>query len=284
MTVPAGPRCGRRGERGVTLVELTMGLALAGLVAAAVIGVLLDQHDFYALSGDRAHARQGVRAAADLISSELRLASPDDLLAAGPDSLSLRLDVLRGVVCGPAAGSPDRVAVYVFDTVTNPNVPAGFRGWAYADPGGPWVHRDGAPLEVSVGEGRSECLGGGAPDREPDWRYRAVGGWGPGGSFGSVPARGAILTRYGRLTYSLGASSSYPGGSAIHRNRQELVAPFADGARFRYVLSDGTVTSRVAPAELGRVRAVRLSATALGPRPGRRVESDLRLHVPLQRR
>ncbi|MDP2498183.1 MAG: hypothetical protein Q8W44_09410 [Candidatus Palauibacterales bacterium] len=283
MTGPARPSAGARGERGVTLVELVAGLALAGLVAAAVVGVLLDQHDFYALSSHRTHARQGVRAAAELVSSELRLAAPGDLLAAGADSVSLRLHVLRGVVCGPAAGSPGRVAVHVFDTVTNPNVPPGFRGWAYADPGGTWQRVDGAPLAVTVGDGRSECLARGAPDRGPGWRYRTVGGWRTAGSFGSIPAAGAVLTRYGRLTYSIEPSAPYSGAPALHRNSQELVAPFADGAGFRYVLSDGTVASRVDPAELGSVRAVRLTGTALGPRPGRRVESELRLHVPLQR-
>lgn len=272
----------RDGERGFTLVELVAGLTLAGLVAAAVVGVLLGQHDFYADSSDRAHARQGARAAADLVAGELRMASSGDLLAAEADSVSLRLDVLRGVVCGPMVSEPGRVAVYVFDTVTNPNVPAGFRGWGYSDPDGPWRHVDGAPLVVSTGAGRSECVSRGAPDREPGWRYRGVGGWRLPGSFGSVPARGAVLTRYGRLTYSVEPSRSYPGRAAIHRNSQELVGPFADDARFRFVLSDGTVASRVAPAEIAEVRAVRLEATALAPRAGRRVESDLRLHVPLQ--
>ena len=283
MTVSARPVSGRRGERGVTLIELAAGLALAGLVAAAVIGVLLDQHDFYALSSDRAHARQGVRAAAEIVGAELRLASAGDLLAAGADSVSLRLDVLRAVVCGPAVGSPGHVAVYVFDTVTNPNVPPGFRGWAYANPDGPWQRADGAPLAVTVGDGRTPCARRGGPGRQPGWRYRAVGGWLRAGSFGSVPEPGAVLTRYARLTYSIEPSASYPGASAIHRNSQELVAPFDDGAGFRYVLSDGTLVSRVATADLDRVRAVRLTATALGPRSGRRVESDLRLHVPLLR-
>lgn len=270
------------GPPGFTLVELVAGLTLAGIVAAAVVGALLGQHDFYAASSDRAHARQGARAAADLIAGELRMASGGDLLAAEADSVSLRLDVLRGVVCGPTLSAPGRVAVYVFDTVTNPNVPAGFRGWAYADPDGPWRHVDGAPLAVSTGAGRSECVSRGAPDREAGWRYRSVGGWLLAGSFGALPDRGAVLTKYGRLTYSVEPSGSYPGHEAIHRNSQELAAPFADDARFRFVLADGTVASRVAPGELGEVRAVRLEATALGPRPGRRVESDLRLHVPLQ--
>lgn len=282
MTGRGRPAAAEPGERGLTLVELTAGLALAGIVAAAVVGVLLDQHDFYAGSSDRAHARQGVRAAADLVSPELGLASSGDLLAAEADSVSLRLDVLRAVVCGPAAGSPGRVAAFVFDTVANPNLPPGFRGWSRAEPGGPWRHADGAPLSVTVGAGRSRCVARGAPDLEPDWRYRTIGGWTPGGSLGPVPSRGALLTRYGRLTYSFGASTSYPGRVALRRNSQELVAPFGDGARFRYVLSDGTLAARVAPADLGRVQAIRLGATALGARGDGGTGSDLRLHVPLR--
>lgn len=277
-----GPRRSRGAGRGFTLVELLAGLTLAGLVAAAVVGVLLGQHDFYGEVGDRAHARQGSRAAADLIAGELRLASSSDLLAAEPDSVSLRLDVLRAVVCGPAVSAPGRVAVYVFDTVVNPNVPAAFRGWAYAEPGGPWRHVDGAPLAVATGAGRSECVGRGAPAGEASWKYRTVGGWRLAGSFGAAPGRGALVARYGRLTYSVEASGSYPRGEAVYRNSQELAAPFAEGGRFRYLLADGTVASRVPSADLAGVRAVRLEATALGPRPGRRVESDLRLHVPLR--
>lgn len=277
-------RSARTGDhgRGFTLVELLAALSLAGLVAAAVVGVLLGQHDFYAANSERTHARQASRAAADLVSGELRLASSADLMAAEADSVSLRLDVLRGVVCGPVPSRPGQVAVYVFDTVTNPNVPSGFRGWSYSEPGGPWRHVDGAPLAVTAGAGRSECVSRGAPDRAPGWRYRSVGGWHLGGSFDSVPGRGAVLTKYGRLTYSVEPSGSYPGREALVRNSQELAAPFAAGARFRYVMSDGTVASRVAPAALDEVRAVRLEATALGPRSGRRAAADLRLRVPLQ--
>ena len=268
---------------GFTLVELLSGLVLAGVVAAAVVGVLLSQHEFYGASAARTHARQATRAAAEVISSELRMASPHDLLAAGPDSVSVRADVLRGVVCGPGGSTAGGVAVYAFDTVTNPNLPAGFRGYAYSDPGtGAWRRVDRAPLDVSPGSGRSSCVARAAPPGGPDWRYRTVTGWRAAGSFDTVPARGAVLTKYGRLTFSIEPSGSHPGALAIYRNSQELVSPVADGAAFGYLLADGSELPGVAPAALRDVRAVRLGATAVSPRPRYRAESPLRLHVALQ--
>lgn len=272
------------GEAGLSLPELLVALTLAGLVAAAAVGVLRSQQEFYARSSDRVHARQSVRAVADLLSSELGASGPADLMAAEPESVSVRMDVLRGVVCGAAGAAGEEVAVYAFDTVTNPNLPAGFRGHSYLEPaGGAARHVDSAPLVAAPGSGASTCTSRGAPAGGEPWRYRTVGGWLAPGSFGAVPPRGAVVTTYGRLTFSLEASPSYPGATGIRRNSQELAAPFADGARFRYVLGDGSVLSSVPPSDLGRVRAVRLAATARGPRPGGRAESELRLAVFLQR-
>lgn len=280
MSPGRGPAEGRWG---FTLPEVLVGLALAGLVGAAALGVLRSQEQFYARSGDRAHARQSNRAAADLIAAELGTADPADLMAAEPESVSVRMDVLRGVACGTVDAAGEEVAVYAFDTVANPNLPAGFRGHSYHDPrGGARLHVDAAPLDVVPGAGASTCAARGAPAGGESWRHRTVGGWLRPGSFGSVPPRGAVVTKYGRLTFSVEASTAYRDAVGIRRNSQELASPFADGARFRYVLDDGTVLASVPPADLSRVRAVRLAATALGPRPGSRAESRLSLTVFLE--
>ena len=42
------------------------------------------------------------------------------------------------------------------------------------------------------------------------------------------------------------------------------MAPFEDDARFLYLLDDGSVTERVGPADLGRVRMIRMEVVALG--------------------
>ena len=48
------------------------------------------------------------------------------------------------------------------------------------------------------------------------------------------------------------------------RNSQELVSPFDSGARFQYVLADGSVVSSVAPAQFDQLRMIRIEATAIG--------------------
>lgn len=273
-----------RGE-GFALIELAASLALAGIVAAAAIAVLSSQREFYAASSDRVHARQSTRAAADLIYSDLRTAGPADLMAATRDSVSVRFDLVRSVVCGPAAAPPPgRVALFVFDSVPNANLPARFRGSSFSDPySGAWRHADGARLDAAAGTGRRACEERGAPAGGPSWRYRTVPVSTLSSLFDSVPGRGAVVTRYGRLTFSLEPSGWSVPGVAIYRNSQELVAPFRDETAFSYRMSDGSVRPAVAAVDLGGVRAVRLAAVPLGLQGARGAGGELRLEVPLQR-
>lgn len=281
---PAGsPRVPRRGSRGFSLVEVLVTLVVVGVVGAGVVGVLLGQYGFYGQSDDRTYAQQSLRAGADLISTELRMADPADVLAAVSDSISVRFDVWRAVVC-QSSQATGTATVFVYDSVESPNVPSGFRGYAFSDPySEAWDNEDAPPLSLSPGSGQITCESRGAPAGRASWRYRTISGWLLPGAFDSVPDRGAVVTRYGRLTYRLEASSFDEGGLAVWRNRQELVSPFERGAAFSYVMVDGTVQSSVAPADRRDVRAVRLVGTALGQGENRYgVDSELRLDARLQ--
>lgn len=270
------------GSAGSSLVEVLVSLVVTGLIATGVVGLLLSQSAFYGESDDRTYAQQSLRAGADLISTELRMADRFDLLAAESDSVSVRFDVWRAAVC-ESSRTTGAVAVFVYDSVDAPNLPAGFRGYGFSDPysDGRDV-QDSPPVGLSPGSGRTACEERGAPAGRASWRYRILSDWLAPGAFDSVPDRGAVLTRYGRLTYSL-EPSSFDRGLALWRNGQELVSPFREGAAFSYAMSNGAVQSSVSPANLTDVRAVRLVATALGRGENRYgVESELRLGVRLQ--
>lgn len=252
---------------GFTLVELLVAVVAAGLLGTAVTALLVRQSRFYERNEARTRVRQGLRAAGDLLAAELRGTGPGDVIAAAPGSVSVRFDLLRAVVCDarPADGS---TAVYVYDSVGGANLEPGFRGYALSDPGGSgWRVRDGASLATSAGSARTACVSRGAPDRPEAWRYRRVAGWRTAGGFDSLPAPGALLTRYGRLTYRL-APSGFDDGLGLWRNRQELISPFRGGSAFAYVLDDGTVRSGVGPADLGRVRGLRLRLEPAGGERG----------------
>lgn len=245
---------------------MLIALVIAGVLGAAVISMLRSQSRFYGRNDDVIYAQQSLRAAVDLMSAELRMASPTDLLAAEADSVSLRFDLLRAVVCDSTAA--DEATLFVYDTVGSANLPAGFAGTAYSGPyDSAFVYADGWTGTVgSTGAGpKGTCTALGAPTTLSDDQYRTVTGW-QGNFAGGVPDRGSMVRRYGRLTYRFD-TSGFSSGEALFRGTQELVSPFESGASFSYVMVDGSVQSSASGADLADVRYVRLTAVAIGEGP-----------------
>lgn len=271
-----------RTPRGYTLVELLVALVLTGIIAGSVLGFLLEQDRFYGTSSDLVYAEQSLRAGMDLLSSELQMASPTDLIVAEDDSVSVRFDVWRGVVCGTASAL-DEASVFLYDSVTNANLPASFRGYSYSNPlTSDIYYADGWSPSVDLSVGQVECENNGAPTGQESWRYRVLTGWTGAGGFGQLPERGAWVTKYGQLTYHF-APSGFDPGAALWRNGQEVVSPFRAGAAFSYVMADSSVRSSVAASKLDSVRAIRVSAVALGPDDNRYdVEREFQFDVWLQ--
>ncbi len=209
---------------GFTLLELLLTITVGGLVVGALVSLLLGQGRFYRHADDSILARQSVGAIAELMSAELRLVRAADLLAAEPESLSVRIDILLGVVCDTTAA--DEVVLHWYDSVPAANLPGGISGTSYSLPLAKGVrHADGwRPVETAWGAGaKAVCAASGAPATAPDSDYRFAEGW-IGAFAGEVPSRGSLVRQYGTLTYRL-APSSFGTGEALWRNRQEMVAP-----------------------------------------------------------
>lgn len=265
---------------GFTLTELLIALLLAAIVGTAVVTVLVNQQDFYGEMEDMVFAEQSLRAGLDLMASEVGTAAPGDLMAAEEDSVSVRYELYRSVVC-ESNHTLDRATLFVYDSVTNANVPSGFRGFSFSNPDtDSALYADGWEPSENVGSGITTCELNGAPLNLETWRYRTVDGW--RGEFSdTVPARGGAVVKYGRLTYRF-AASSFTSGTALWRGTQELVAPFGSDASFSYVMDDGSVQASVSPADFGDVRAVRASGEAVGEGTnpygvGREFRFDVRL-------
>lgn len=279
---PCSPPAGGRGRAaGFTIVELLVTLTVAGVLGMAILALVLGQNRFYGQSDDVIYAQQSLRAAMDLMASELRMAGPADVLAAAPDSVAIRFDLVRAVVCDSTAA--DETTLFVYDSVSNANLPAGFRGTAYSGPyDSAFVYADGWTGVATVGGSgaKSDCTDRGAPSDGESWAYRRVTGW--QGEFGDVPDRGSLVRVYGRLTYRLG-DSGFGTGIAVWRNSQELVSPFEDGGRFRYLLDDGTLATTVSGGDLDRIRAIRIEVTAVGDGMNRfDVRRPIDYEVPLR--
>jgi prepilin-type N-terminal cleavage/methylation domain-containing protein len=258
----------RDGQGGFTLVEALIALVISGILATALISLLLGQSRFYERTDAQIYAEQSLRASMDLVSSELRMGSAADLLVAEPDSVVLRFDVLRAVVCDDAGS--DAVALYALDRITDANLAGSFVGTAMSGPyEASFAFADGwTPSESSTGSGpKATCVAAGSPAGLPDEDYAVMTGW--SSEFGVVPDPGSIVRIYGRLAYRFAPSTFFATRTALWRGTQELIGPLENGAAFSYVMDDGSVQASVSGSGLADVVAVRVTATTLGDGPNR---------------
>jgi prepilin-type N-terminal cleavage/methylation domain-containing protein len=271
------------GESGFTLVEALITLVISGLLASALVSMLVGQSRFYERTDDQIYAEQSLRAAFDLMSAELRLGSPSDLLAAESDSVALRFDVLRAVVCDSTGA--DEATMMAYDTVTNAGLTGGYFGTAYSGPyEEAFEYADSfIPTETGNGSGpRATCVANGASGTGPDGAYATFTGW--SGQFtNGVPDRGSFVRFYGKLSYRFAPSTFFTSGTALWRGPQELVGPFNTGASFSYVMDDNSVQNSVSAGDFSDVRAIRVSATAIGDGANRfGVQRTLQFDVPFR--
>lgn len=250
-----------RSQGGFTLAEMLVALTGAGLLIGLLIGLLGSQSAFHLRNEDAIQASQIARALADGLGAEIRAAGPGDLLLATPDTVSIRVDVLRAIVCGTGNGSID---LFVYDSITA-NPQSGWRGTATSGPyEATWTYADGfTPVFGVSAAAETACRAAGADraNRMSTRWFRRATGW--SGSLAPMPVPGSFARVYGRLTYAIHRPDS---GStvSIRRNGQEFVSPLEPGAAFEYRLSNGATQARVATGDLSRVREVRLAGTATG--------------------
>lgn len=246
---------------GFTLIEVLVAVVIGGLLAGAMVSLLAGQGLFYDRSQAALSAQRNARAAADLLSSELRVAAPEDLVAAEPDSVSLRFDVIRGIVCDSTAA--DEIAAFILDTLSAFGLSSAVSGIAFSEPyDSAYAYGDGFTGTIgAIGGGpKATCTANGAPASLPDWAYRSMTGW--QAEYGNVPDRGSVVRAYRLLTYRF-APSVFGSATALWRGPQELVGPFAADAAFSYVMADGSVSSAASGAKLAEVVAIRVTATAI---------------------
>lgn len=89
------------GEAGVTLIELLIYMVVAGIVMASIYQLMLSQSMSYTDQREITDARETVRGAAVLLTSELRqlAASDNDLYFIARDSVALRSSHASGIMC-----------------------------------------------------------------------------------------------------------------------------------------------------------------------------------------
>jgi prepilin-type N-terminal cleavage/methylation domain-containing protein len=245
-----------RARPGFSLAEMMVALLIAGIIGVALTRLIINQSRFVALQDGMMRARSGTRAALSVMSTELRAISDGGLVAATPDSVTLRVPYAFGVACQQVAGAtvvsllPNDSALYGTAVAS---------GHAWRDTTG--VFHFTEPAIVSA----AACA---IPAPAPGivtlgaagWTARAVS------VFKGDPATqpGDIVYLYQTIRYAFAPSASVPGRRALWRTvlasgtRDELVVPFDTSSRFQFLVGNAYALQAAPPAVLDSVRGLRI--------------------------
>jgi len=88
-------------RRGLSLVELLIALVILGVVTASLYRVLVNNQRIYQAQTQRIDLQQNIRAAVTILPAEFREldAYDGDILAMGPDAISIRAFRVLGFIC-----------------------------------------------------------------------------------------------------------------------------------------------------------------------------------------
>ena len=308
-----------REAKGFTVIELLAAFALFSVIMASAVGLLMSQRALYDVQGDRMALQRNVRAAVDLVASELRSIPAGGVIKGSSDSVVVRYPIRWGLVCGyanktkvkedePEIPAPD-AELYMptmDDLLFSEEVQTGlgFRGadsvWTFIeDDGAPQPWEDSLYVESTV-----YCTAGpGAKVRKDMFdkegnliesgdttvaNYRRFFGY--YSYVGSEAYQGAQVIAYSKVTYRFGSSAFEPGTRALFRvtpsGAQELSGLFDTDAGFEYVVMNGTVYSDLPPGQEVNLVEIRIKAFATidnqaGGRK-RTLDYDATVAVPLR--
>ena len=298
-----------------------MAFVLFGIVMGSTVSLLMSQRALYDVQGDRMALQRNVRAAVDLVASELRSIPAGGIVTGSADSVVVRYPIRWGLVCGyinktivkapdPEIPAPD-AELYMPD-MSDPLYTAevqtglGFRGadsvWVFIeDDGSPQPWEDSIYLESQVfcSAGPGAKVRTDKFDKEGNLielgdtlntvaQYRRFFDYYT--FVGSEAYDGAQVIAYSEVTYRFGASAFEPGTRALFRvtsaGEQELAGLFDTDAGFEYVVANGSVYTNLPNGQEANLVMIRIKAFATTENQSggttRTLDYDVTVDVPLR--
>ena len=262
--MPMTHNIARSARRGFTLIELLVGVVLFAIIGAALTKLLTVQGRFFDRQGMANAARNVSRSSLNRVISDFRMIEASGaMIAATPTMLDLRIPYAIGVECGNSNGLTHLTLLPV-DSTTYAN--ASFYGYAWrSSTTGAYTYVEGG---ATLGAGTQAVCTGVNVTTVPGGQVVAVSP--------TLPVNAGLGTPtfiYERVRYELKASQAVPGKVGLWRTlrrqnggdvTEELVAPFASTAKWRfYTLQGGAVAQDNPPANLADVRGLELHLDGL---------------------
>ena len=249
-------------RRGFTLIELLVGIVIFAIVGALFTKLLTVQGKFYDRQGMGNAARNVSRASLNRVVSDFRMIeATGGVLAATSTSLTIRTPYAIGVVCGNL-GVGTVISLLPVDSTTYIN--ADFYGYAwrnfttgaYSYVENPAGRADGFAAEIAICTLKQITT-------VPNGKVVLVTPALP-----ALAGLGTPVFLYERVLYEFKASAAVPGKLGLYRTTvaaggavatEELVAPFANTAKWRFfTVNGGSVAQDNPPATLSEMRGLEL--------------------------
>ena len=250
----------------MTVIELIVGLLILALVGILFTQLLLHQGRFFDKQAQENSARSVSRSALNRVISDLRMVEASGgVIAASATSVTVRVPYAIGVACAPLNGMTT-IALLPVDSARF--AASGFYGYAWRDDSsGAYTYVESGTSKTSASA--SDCTNAGL-DTIPGGKVVAVS---PGLPAQAVSGTPVFLFR--RIRYDFKASSLIPGKiglwrTVIHRDgsetADELVAPFASTASFKFFALNDPVAEASPPASLSSLRGFELHFDGMSER------------------
>lgn len=256
-------------RRGVTLVELLVTLLVLGFLGTALARLMISNSRFVSKQEALLEARQTARAAMNVMLPELRMVSDGGLVAADPDSVTVRVPYVFGIFCQTTFAILAPTDSVVYATA----VPAGIM---YQNSSGSYVPD---PTVTITGTTAATA----ACDADS---IRAI----PGGqrvelSASGLAPPGRLFYMYQTVTYKFAPSAALSGRRALWRHAvgtapEELLAPFDTAARFWFLVGSRLTPQATVPGTLAAIRGLelRLVGASVFPAQGATEPARFPLH------
>lgn len=254
-----------RARRGVGLAEVMVALVIMGIIGSAAIRAFVSQTRFADLQFKKRSARAVSRSAVNLMLSEARMVENTNGVAAasatsGASSVTLRVPLAMGIVCGPSGGG---TAISMMPTDSVALASAALSGNAYRTASGTYVYSEQATSQAPGGAAVCTAASVTTPT---GGRTVVIAPALPAGA-----TVGTVAFVYQRIRYSFGPSSAMSGRIGLWRTleatnvSEELAAPFDTSSRVRFFRNNND-TSDVTVPTLTQINGIELVFTGASER------------------
>src|SRR4051812_19611472 len=250
-----------RDRRGMTLIELIVGVVLFAIVGAAFTKLMTVQGKFFDRQGMANAARNVSRSSLNRVISDFRMIEANGgVVAATPKSLTIRIPFAIGVMCANANGGT-HLSLLPIDSTTYEQARVKFYGYAWRNfQNGIYAYVEN---NASLNNGTAAVCTGVNITMVPNGKTVLVQP--------PLPAGGGLGTPvflYTKVRYEFKGSLSVPGKLGLYRTSiasngseepEEIVAPFASTAGWKFFTVNGGANASVnPPANLADIRGLEL--------------------------